>query len=76
MERISDNDKCPGGNFGDSSQLTDQILDYIATFNMTPQVSDFIPGYLENTDKHIEVMDGHHVTVKKGQLNIKMCENN
>ena len=31
---------------------------------MTPQVSDFIPVSLEDTDKHIEVLDGHYVTVK------------
>ena len=41
---------------------------------MTPDVSDFIPGSLEDTDKHIEVADGHHVTAKqKGQVRIKMC---
>ena len=44
---------------------------------MTPQVSDFIPGSLEYTYKHIEVEDGHHVTVKqKGQVRIKMCNYN
>ena len=43
---------------------------------MVPEVSDFIPGSLENTDKHIEVADGHHVTEKqKGQVRIKMCKN-
>ena len=40
---------------------------------MTPQVSDFITGLLEDTDKHIEVADGHHVTAKqKGRVRIKM----
>ena len=35
---------------------------------MMPQVSDFIPGLLENTDKLIEVADRHYVTAKqKGQ---------
>ena len=39
---------------------------------MTPEVSDFIPGSLEDTDKYIEVTDGHHVTAKKkGQVQIK-----
>ena len=43
---------------------------------MTPQVSDFISGSLEDTDKHIEVADGHHVTKKqKGQVRIKMFNN-
>ena len=44
---------------------------------MTPEVSDFIPGSLEDTDKYIEVADGNHVTEKqKGQVRIKMCDNN
>ena len=44
---------------------------------MTSEVSDFIPGSLEDTDKYIEVADGHHVTAKqKGQVRIKMCDNN
>ena len=43
---------------------------------MTPEVSYFIPGSLEDTYKHIEVADRHHVTAKqKGQLHIKMCDN-
>ena len=32
---------------------------------MTPEVSDLIPGTLEDTDKYIEVADGHHVTATK-----------
>ena len=69
MTRISVNDKCPSGNFGDSSQLTNWILDSGATCNMTPAVSYFIPGSIEDTDRHIEVADGHHVTAKqKGQV--------
>ena len=44
---------------------------------MTPEVSYFIPGSLEDTDKHIEVADGHHVTAKqKVQVRIQMCDNN
>ena len=43
---------------------------------MTPEVSVFIPGLSEDTDKHIEVAYGHHVTAKKGQVQIKMCDNN
>ena len=42
---------------------------------MKPEVSYFIPGSLEDTDKHIEVADGHHVTAKqKFQVKIKMCD--
>ena len=44
---------------------------------MTPEVSDFIPGSLKDTDKYIEVADGHHVTAKqKGQVRIQMCDDN
>ena len=44
---------------------------------MTQHVSDFIPGSLEDTDKHIEVADEHHITAKqKGQVQIKICDNN
>ena len=65
MARRSGNDKCHSGNFGDSSQLTNWILDSRAACQMTPEVSGFIPGSLEDTYKHIEVGDGHHVTEKK-----------
>ena len=74
---MSSNDECPSENFGDSSQLTNWILDSRVTCHMTTEVSDFIPGSLEDTDKYIEVADGHHVTVKqKGQVRIKMCDDN
>ena len=44
---------------------------------MTPEVSDFISGSLEDMDRHIEVADGHHVTAKqKGQVGIKICDDN
>ena len=44
---------------------------------MTPEVTDFIPGSLEDTDKFIEVADGNHVTTKqKGSVRIQMCNNN
>ena len=44
---------------------------------MTPQVSDFIPFLLDDTDKNIDVVDGHHVTAKqKGQVWIKMYDDN
>ena len=77
MVHMSGNDECPSGNFGYSLQLTNWILDSGATCYMTPEVQDFIPGQLEDMDKHIEVSDGYHVTAKqKGQLRIKMCDNN
>ena len=65
MARMSSNYKCPSGNFGDSSQLTNWILDSGATCHMTPEVQDFIPVFLEETDKHIEVADRHNVTEKQ-----------
>ena len=72
MARTSSNYECPSEKFGDSSQLTNCILDFGATCHMTLEVSDFIPVSLEDTDKYIEVADGHHVTAKqKGQVQIK-----
>ena len=45
--------------------------------HIKPQVSDFIPGSLEDMDKNNEVVDGHHATAKqKGQVKIKMCNDN
>ena len=44
---------------------------------MTLEVSYFIPGSLEDTDKYIEVADGHHITAKqKRQVQIKICDDN
>ena len=75
MACISSNDECSSENYGDSSQFTDSILDYGATCHMTTEVSGFITGSLEDTDKYIEAADGHHVTVKqKGKVQIKMCD--
>ena len=72
MASMSGNDKYPSGNFGEISQQTNWILDYGAMFHITPYVSDFISGSLEDMDKYIEVVDGHHVTAKqKGQVRIK-----
>ena len=74
---MSDNDKILSKYFGDSSQLTNWILDSGATRHMIPQVLYCIPVSLEYTEKHIEVTDGHHVTAGgKGQVRIKMGDNN
>ena len=44
---------------------------------MTSEVTDFIPGSLEDTYKFIEVADGHHVTAgKKGSVRIQMFDDN
>ena len=74
---MSDNDECTSRDFGDSSKWTNWILDSGSTCHMTPQVTHFIPGALEDTDKNIEVVDKNHVTAKqKGQVQIKICDNN
>ena len=59
MVRMSGNNECPSGNFGESSQLTNWVLDSGSTCHMMPEVLDFIPGSLKYTDIHIEVADGH-----------------
>ena len=41
--RMYSDDECKSGEYGDSSQLTDWILDSGETCHMTPEVSDFIP---------------------------------
>ena len=65
MELMTGNDKCPSVKFGDSLQLTNWILDFGATCHMTQGVSDFIPGLLEDTEKHILVAYKHHITGEK-----------
>ena len=65
MARMPGNEEFPSGNFGDSSKLTNWILDSVSTCHITPEVSDFIPYLLKDTDKHIEVAYGHQVTEKK-----------
>ena len=77
MARMYSNDERKSVKYGDSSQLTNWILDSVATCHMTPEVLYFIPGSLEDMDKYIEVADGHHVTKKqKGQVRIQMCNDN
>ena len=77
MARMSSDDEREIKEYGDSSQLTNWILDSGATCHMMPEVTDFIPGSLEDTDKFIEVADRHHVTAKqKGSVRIQMCDDN
>ena len=77
MARMSNDDKCENTDYGDSPQLTNWILDSGATCHMTPEVMDFIPESLEDTDKFIEVADGHNVTEKqKGSVRIQMSRRN
>ena len=48
---MSSDDERKSVKYGDSPQLTNWILDSGATCHMTPEVSDFIPGTLQDTDK-------------------------
>ena len=76
MSRISLNVEKSRGYFWDTLQLTNFILDSGVTCHMTPDISDFVPGSLVETDKYIEVVDGHFFTAKKkGQVQIKIWEN-
>ena len=77
IARMSNDDKRENKDYGDSSQLTNWIFGSGATCHMTLEVTDFIPGSLEDTDKFIEVADGHHITAKqKGSVRIQMFDYN
>ena len=77
MARMSNDEVRENKDYGDSLQLTNWILDSRATCHMTLEVTDFIPGSLEDTDKYIEVADRHHVTAKqKGSVRIQMFDDN
>ena len=65
MARMSNDDKRESKDYGESSQLTNWILDSGATCHMMPEVMDFIPGSLYDTDKFIEVADRYHITAKQ-----------
>ena len=65
MTHMSSDGERKSVKYGDSSQFTNWILDSGATFHMTPEVSDFITGSLEDMDKYIEFADRHHVTAKQ-----------
>ena len=77
MARMSNDDVSKSKDYGDSSQLANWILDSGATCHMTPEITDFIPSSLEDTNKYIEVADGHHVNAKqKGSVRIQMFDDN
>ena len=59
------NEESPILYFGYSYQLTNCILDSGTTCHMTPDISDFIPGPLVETDKYIEVADGGFFIAKQ-----------
>ena len=77
MARMYGNNESLSRDFVESLQFTNWILDSGAMCHMTPQISHFIPGLLEDTDKYIEVVDGHHATAnQEGQVQIKACDDN
>ena len=73
MARMSSNNKRESKDYGDSSQFTNWILDSGATCHMKPEDTDFILISLEDTDKFIEVADGHHVTAKQKVQYVNKC---
>ena len=69
MTRVYTNAESSRINDGDSSQLANWILESGVTCHMTPDISDFIPGQLVETEKYIEVADGNFFTSKRtGQV--------
>ena len=52
---MSGNDNSSSRDLGDSLQLINWFLDSVVTCHMTPPISDFIPGSLEDTYTYIEV---------------------
>ena len=51
---MSSDDERKSGEYGDSSQLNNWILDSGATCHMMPEVMGFIPGSLEYMDPGME----------------------
>ena len=77
MTRMYSNAEIPTRNYGDSSKLTNQILDSGATCQMTSDISDCIPNSLMETNKYIEVAHENFVTEKQtGQFQIEMRDEN
>ena len=65
MARIYSNTESPRRDFGDRLQMTNWILDSGATCHMTPDISDFVPLSLVETDKYNEVAYVHYITAKQ-----------
>ena len=59
MVHMSTNAEITRRSYGDNSHLTNFILNLGETCKMTPDISDFIPGSLVETDKYFEVADEH-----------------
>ena len=65
MACMYSNAESPRRNHGDSSQLTNWILDSGETCHMRPDISYFILVLLVQTDKYIKVADGNFATEKR-----------
>ena len=64
----------PRRYFGDILQHTNFILDFGATYHMTPKISNIVPGLLVESNKYIEVADEHFITAKQtGKIQINIC---
>ena len=55
MAQMFSDDERESKDYGDSSQLTNWILDSGAIFHMMPEVSDLIPVSLEDTDNTLKL---------------------
>ena len=70
MAKMSGNNEISSRDFGDSSKLTNQILDSAATRHMTPKVSEVIPALSGDTDNILQLqMDITSQQIKKENPN-------
>ena len=77
MARMSNDEEREIKEYGDSSQLTNWVLDSRATCHMTPEVTDFIPELLEDTDYSLKLRtDIMSRQNKKVSVCIQMCDYN
>ena len=65
MACMYSNVESPRRDFGDSLHLNNCILDSGKAYQMTPEVSYFVPCSLVETDKYIEYSDGNSVAAKQ-----------
>ena len=62
---MSSNVESPRRDFDDSLYLTNSILDSGVTCHMTPEISDFVPVSLVETDTYVEFSGGKKFIVKQ-----------
>ena len=73
LARMSSNIQSVKRDFGDSSQMTNWILDSCATCHMTPYISDFVQVSLLEMDKFIKCLEENFVKAKnRGRANKNM----